>query len=56
MLEKRRDVFSLTLQTAVENQQRLAVLEAKVKQLESYFKLTIRILLGLLIVLSHIAK
>jgi hypothetical protein len=56
MLEKRSDVFNLILRTTVDNQQRLAVLEAKVKRLESYFRLIIRILLWLLIVLSQIAK
>lgn len=56
MLKKRDKSVVLLLQVTLENQQRLKLLEQKIKRLERYLSLTLRIILGLIVFLSQIAK
>jgi hypothetical protein len=56
MLKKKNKSVTLLIQAALDTQQRLELLEAKVKQLENYHRLTIKILFMLLMILSQVAK
>jgi hypothetical protein len=56
MIKRRDDSLALLLQTTLENQQRLVLLEAQVKRLTSYSRLMLKLLLWLLVVLSQMAK
>lgn len=56
MLKKHDKSLTLLLQKTLENRRRLELLEARVKRLERYISLAIKILLWLLVILGQLAK
>jgi hypothetical protein len=55
-VQKQNVSITLLLQATLENQQRLRLLEARVKRLERYISLAVKILLWLLIIFGQLAK